>query len=101
MAAITSALVTSIVIVLVCRPKIVWPMTIASHFLWVHPFWAFHHDYTIGILGWLLIGGENGFLVIPTIGMPFTFGVHYCLWTLLSQNKTDIPPLPKTESDGR
>lgn len=49
----------------------------ACHLLWVQPIWAFHHDYTLGVFGWLLVGGEEGFVVMPSfLGAPLTLGCY-------------------------
>ena len=33
--------------------------------LWVREFYGFHHDYALGIAAWLLVGGEDGFHLMP------------------------------------
>ena len=46
---------------------------LANHILWVQPLWGFHHTYTIGIFAWLLIGGDEGFGIVPNmLGFPLT-----------------------------
>lgn len=36
-----------------------------AYILWVHEFYGFHHDYALGIFAWLMVGQEDGFVLIP------------------------------------
>lgn len=39
--------------------------TVLMYILWIRGFYGFHHDYALGVFAWLLIGEEDGFVVMP------------------------------------
>ena len=55
-------------------------LLIANHFLWVEPIWGFHHDYPLGIFGWLFLSFEEGDGIFPNpIGLLMTFFPYLAL----------------------
>ena len=80
-AAILAALCSGLTIAAVFRstvaPKrhfvVVASALLGGHFFWVEPVWGFHHDYSLGIFAWLFLGGEDGFVIMPSVlGLPLT-----------------------------
>jgi hypothetical protein len=44
--------------------------------LWIEKYYGFHHDYAMGIFAWLLVGGEDGFSLMPNpCGMAINLGL--------------------------
>ncbi|MBX3452433.1 MAG: hypothetical protein KF777_22970 [Planctomycetaceae bacterium] len=82
--AISTALVTSYIIVATCRPGIAWIMIVASHVLWVQPIWVFHHISSLGVFAWIVTSDEEGSAPFPTIiGFPLTIAAHFAVNTFL------------------
>lgn len=53
-----------------------------NHLLLVQPIWGFHHIYTLGLLGWLFIGGAEGggLPVVPNFcSLPATIAAYAVL----------------------
>lgn len=78
--AISTALVTSYIVVATCRSSVTWIMIVASYVLWVQPIWAFHHDSSLGVFAWIVMSDEEGSAPFPSIiGFPLTIAAHFAV----------------------
>ena len=61
----------------ICGMALIWiGWLVVQDVLWAEQYYGFYHDYALGIFAWLLVGGEDGFSLMPNpCGVALNLGL--------------------------